>query len=100
MMQTVSNAALRVLFWLATAVFTVSLLAVGSVVLLAGGLWMLLTGRKPVIAYRQYQDLRRRAEERWAPGNTATEERVRRHVPRTQGHDVQDVEVKDIRTAG
>lgn len=51
---------MRAVLWLGAAVFALSLLLAGLLALVAGGIWMLLTGRRPVLAFRSYHDFSRR----------------------------------------
>ncbi|MEZ7828305.1 MAG: hypothetical protein QMB72_03960 [Brachymonas denitrificans] len=107
----------RILMWGAAAVFTTSILIAGTFAVAVGGVWMLLTGRNPLLLYRSYSDMANRfrggnfgwssmpqgggfgsasadanAEEAPAPRKAPARRRFGR------SSDVQDAVVKEIRS--
>lgn len=103
----------RALLWGAAAVFTTSALIVGTFAAITGSVWMLLTGRNPLLVYRNYADMARRARNGqfgWGmpsanPAGQTQAAGDEQRAPRAAGKrrfgraaDVQDAVVKEIRS--
>ncbi len=105
----------RILMWGAAALFTTSILIAGTFAVAVGGVWMLLTGRNPLLLYRSYSDMASRfrgGNFGWSsmpqgggfaqPAADAGTEPAQRKAPvrRRFGRsaDVQDAVVKEVRS--
>ncbi len=111
MTQNFSTVITRVVMWVVAGIFAISLLIAGMLAAVVGGIWMLVTGRNPLQAVRNYANMARRmqgggfawgtgtsgaAQQAEAPASPSPANRSNSRFGTPRG-EIQDVEIKDVR---